>query len=513
MSKKIIFIGPSGAGKTTIRKIFFEGENSKKLLEYALEPTYGEESLILRLPGLNEDIGIFDLSGQENHRWLDTNENEIFIDSKIIIVVIDINTEFDLISDFIDKVAKVRDELSSKSMIYVLLHKIDLIDANELKKLKIKSKNSFSDKKLLKIMFTSLKKKYLVNTFSDFLVIMKSCLLEEDSDSALEFNVIDESLKIISIIKKEITISKKNLIEKLNRPEKLILYLLESLMKKNHIIIQKIENNEIITLTDFGRDYFSRIINSFSPIIDANSDLTYNSHDESLLLDNIPYFLGFIISDKDGRTLLNAESSESILHKILFSIKKADPTTISTDLDLIPMFISALEKFSIELNIHDLSGFDLSGSNLTLCVLSYDIYNVIIFMNPDVNFKPFETRIRNYFSNIFEEYTQLFNKALKTGQTDILSPIIEDAKNWLDNLNKSYKSMVINLEIIDIDHAKLLYEKIDNLYDNINQKFNITLDKIKKLKVNLMKAILEKDYDELKIISNHAKNLSLEYSI
>ena len=80
MSKKIIFIGPSGAGKTTIRKIFFEGENSKKLLEYALEPTYGEESLILRLPGLNEDIGIFDLAGQENHRWLETNENEIFID-------------------------------------------------------------------------------------------------------------------------------------------------------------------------------------------------------------------------------------------------------------------------------------------------------------------------------------------------------------------------------------------------------------------------------------------------
>ena len=49
-------------------KIFFEGESSSKLLEYALDPTYGEESLILRLPGLNEDVGIFDLAGQDSYR-------------------------------------------------------------------------------------------------------------------------------------------------------------------------------------------------------------------------------------------------------------------------------------------------------------------------------------------------------------------------------------------------------------------------------------------------------------
>ena len=110
-------------------------------------------------------------------------------------------------------------------------------------------------------------------------------------------------------------------------------------------------------------------------------------------------------------------------------------------------------------------------------------------------------------------FADLFNKTLKTGQTDILLPVSEEAKKWLGNLNKSYQNMVINLEIIDLKHGKLLYEQIDDLYDKINQKFSITLDKIKKLKVNLMKAILEKDYDDLKLISNHAKNLSLKYSI
>ena len=107
MTKKIIFVGPPGAGKTTLRKIFFEGESSTKLLEYALEPTFGEESLILRLPGLSQDVGIFDLAGQENERWLNTDEKAIFCDSKLILVIIDISTNFDDITAFIKKVIEI----------------------------------------------------------------------------------------------------------------------------------------------------------------------------------------------------------------------------------------------------------------------------------------------------------------------------------------------------------------------------------------------------------------------
>jgi adenylate kinase family enzyme len=47
MNKKIIFIGPPGAGKMTLRKIFFEGENLKELLEIGLEPTHGQETIFL----------------------------------------------------------------------------------------------------------------------------------------------------------------------------------------------------------------------------------------------------------------------------------------------------------------------------------------------------------------------------------------------------------------------------------------------------------------------------------
>ena len=38
------------------------------------------------------------------------------------------------------------------------------------------------------------------------------------------------------------------------------------------------------------------------------------------------------------------------------------------NLDLIPMFISALEKFSQEINISDLAGFKLKGIFFLICV-------------------------------------------------------------------------------------------------------------------------------------------------
>ena len=153
MSKKIIFVGPSGAGKTTLRKLFFEGENSNKLLEYALEPTYGEESLILRLPGINEDIGIFDLAGQENERWFSVDENSIFLDTKVILVIIDITAGLDEIITFIKRVIEVRNNLTPETMIYVLLHKIDLVSQKRIRDINAGIGGAFPVEKYIKFLF------------------------------------------------------------------------------------------------------------------------------------------------------------------------------------------------------------------------------------------------------------------------------------------------------------------------------------------------------------------------
>jgi hypothetical protein len=175
------------------------------------------------------------------------------------------------------------------------------------------------------------------------------------------------------------------------------------------------------------------------------------------------------------------------------------------------MFVSALEKFSLELNIQDLSGFVLEGSNLKLNIFGFEDYTVTFFMNPDINLHPIESKINNYFKNMFEKYKKDFDNAVLTGQIDQFFPLIKESKEWLSNLNRIYEEMIINLEIFDTESAKHLYSKMDELYNRVNLNYSLILEKIKKLKVNLMKAIIENDYDELKKTAQIIKELSSKY--
>jgi GTPase SAR1 family protein len=511
LSKKIIFVGPSGAGKTTLRKLFFEGENSNKLLEYALEPTYGEESLILRLPGINEDIGIFDLAGQENERWFSSDENSIFIETKVILVIVDISSSLDEIIEFIKKVLEVRENLTPETKVYVLLHKIDLVTQKQIRDVNAGIGVAFAEEKNIEFLFTSLKKEYFTQTFSYFIEIMKTCIADESSDESLIFNAIDESVKLIFLINEEMVIPTQSLHEKLNRPEKLIKYLVDSLVLKGHLQIKTIENQELVSLSDKGKDYFDTVLKSFSRTsfdrIQTELDLS-----ELALEKKLPPFIGAFIADKDGRTLITLELFENALKKYLITDIQHDPDVIPVDLDLIPMFVSALEKFSLELNIQDLSGFGLKGSNLGMHIFSYDKFTVTFFMNPNVNIEPVVYKIDNYFKNLFEEYKAEFDNSLTTGQIDPLFPLMDLGSEWLQKLNEAYNDMIIKLEIYDLENAQELYNKIDELFNRASMKYALTLERIKKLKVNLMKAILENDYEELKDIAQTTQDLSAKYT-
>ncbi len=510
MSKKVVFIGPSGAGKTTLRKIFFEGENSTKLLEYALEPTFGEESLILRLPGINEDIGIFDLAGQENERWLNSSDNSIFYETKILIVVIDSTASSDNNIDFIRKVIDVRNKLTPKTRIFLLIHKIDLISQKKIRDVNSAISTILPKDNSIKYYFTSLKKKYFTQILSNFIEIMKSCFIDESSEEALLFNVIDESIKLINLISKEIVINKKDLHEKLNRPANLISHLIDNLILKGHLKQETVNKQDLISLTEKGKNYYKDIIESFSTVdldsINSTADLS-----QFELEKEIPPIIGALIADKDGRNLLKIEIFENALEQFILKNDPSYAYNNKFDLDLIPMFISALEKFSLELNIQNLTGFGLKGTNLGMHIFSYDRLTVTVFLNPKVNIDPIAKKIENYFYNLFEEFETEFNLSLSTGQVDGLFPIMNLGRNWLEELNEYYNNLIINLEIYDLRSAQKLYSKIDELFERVKLKNVLTLERMKKLKVDLMKAILENDYQELKKIAQITQDLSVFY--
>ncbi|MFX0071875.1 MAG: hypothetical protein ACFFAO_12370 [Candidatus Hermodarchaeota archaeon] len=178
--------------------------------------------------------------------------------------------------------------------------------------------------------------------------------------------------------------------------------------------------------------------------------LKSTKYDESLVknideiknqIKNSP-FLGCFIADKDGKTLFKFEIFQGALD---FSIKwdtKNEARKSCLDIELIPMFISALERFSQEINIKDLPGFKLEGKNIKLETLfSFDNYSIIFILNPKVNLNLVKERIEKYFTYLFEVYKEDFGSKLKLSSIAFISHLELLGKLWLEDLNKNYLNL------------------------------------------------------------------------
>jgi len=149
------------------------------------------------------------------------------------------------------------------------------------------------------------------------------------------------------------------------------------------------------------------------PIIEESSD---NNPKLKLKEKKIPPFLGCMIADKFGKTLFIYELFNGSIDYFLKRNRENNKNKQDLDIALIPMFISALEAFSQEINIQELSGFKLKGTNMKVqTIFSFDEYTIIFFLNPKVNLKLVENRIKNYFSYLFEVYKNDFNNIVKMG--------------------------------------------------------------------------------------------------
>jgi len=166
-SKKVVFVGPPGTGKTTIKTVFFEMANPLKLLRNSLDPTRGINSSVYSLFDL--DLGVFDLAGQENENWL-KKDKDIFNQANLIVCVLDINRYLKENLEFIADLIEIYKELKLRNCsIVVLLHKIDLMDSLYLHH-KLKAIEDYVEKeknlnsKIL-VYTTSITKKYFLKTY------------------------------------------------------------------------------------------------------------------------------------------------------------------------------------------------------------------------------------------------------------------------------------------------------------------------------------------------------------
>lgn len=173
-----------------------------------------------------------------------------------------------------------------------------------------------------------------------------------------------------------------------------------------------------------------------------NAEIHDNLTEISPKKEIIPPFIGCLIADKDGKTLLRFEIFEGAL---CYFLKNTMDESLEEgfDLDLIPMFISAFERFSETINFKDLSGLNLMGSGLKMhSFFCFEKFTVTFFLNPKVQVKLISNIIKDFLKVLFKDNEPIFNNFyVKCTREDLIR--LEFTGNaWLNKINK-YLSYII----------------------------------------------------------------------
>jgi len=130
MATKITFIGKPEMGKTTIKKVIFEGEVPNELIIFPLEATIGIQYSVHEV--MNSKVSLIDAPGQSLPIIMEDEQKQIlaFGDSMAIIYIFDYPTWISDSQDIIDDVKKIyeiRKKHGFEAKIILFLHKIDLL--------------------------------------------------------------------------------------------------------------------------------------------------------------------------------------------------------------------------------------------------------------------------------------------------------------------------------------------------------------------------------------------------
>jgi len=170
---KVSLVGKPSMGKTTIKKVVFEGEDPSELVLFPLEATIGIKYSVHQF--MDSKVSLIDAPGQSLPIILQDEQKQLlaFGDASAIIYVFDYPTWISDSQDIIDDVRKIY-EINKKhefgAKIILFLHKIDLI----IKK-KIGTLLSFIRKQIIKqlalpeevpLYFTSLHPNLIYTTYN-----------------------------------------------------------------------------------------------------------------------------------------------------------------------------------------------------------------------------------------------------------------------------------------------------------------------------------------------------------
>lgn len=161
-----------------------------------------------------------------------------------------------------------------------------------------------------------------------------------------------------------------------------------------------------------------------------SGDINYGSN-------SIPNVIGFIIADKEGRKILDIELFHGAIEYYLRENLEPSQSSKKLDVDLLPMFISALEKFSGEFNMDDFSKLVLKGECLKMEAICFERYTVSVFTNPHFDTSNVRFALIEFLEGWFSSYCDVFERPFCKNSFEVLQSLKMNGITLLQRLNNA----------------------------------------------------------------------------
>ena len=493
MPKKIVLLGSPGVGKTTIKKICFEAENSSNLLENPLEPTYGNDLTLVDFEW--EKLAINDLSGQELQRWL-TLEPEVFLETDAILIFLDVSIDWSTQMQFAETLFKVLQDMSIKTKIVFLLHKIDLIsieDEEKLMNLMINLQRSSSYP--FEFFFTSIVGKYFPKFLDIFFEILFKLYVPDEVKAHIVQNSLARIYAMLDILVNrgetgEYSLMVENeLTPDIFSPIKEIMINLEFLSESDR------GDNRALHVEPKGISFYDFLKNYFSP---GTSHRKQKQPPKKSHVPSDPVF-GLLICDDIGRAVCILEITENQLLNLL----KSESNQPDSSVNFVSMFFSALFSFGSLIDFNGSSELLMKGPDITYYLCQVDVFYFLFFLNPITNENLLKDSLRRIAQVTVQEFRDLFDTFKETKE---ISPGIKDMIAFLQSQISDIIETATPLakqKVFDEIWARELFLDLDTLAKNPNSDF----DQVKLLKKQLLEGIVSKNVKALQKIETKIKKI------
>lgn len=455
---KIVFVGPGGVGKTTIRKIFFEQDNPIKLLEDSLEPTYGVETALY---DVGKQIAVHDLAGQQLDEWL-SDSDDVFTESDLIMLVLDATDPWEEQTRLIEKVIGLKRKCCNSAYYAVLFHKIDLLDEAGLQQLNQLRSENYDRFAGMHTFMTSIKREYFFDAFKTITSILRKTL----SLSGGEHERIFSKMMVLNQFINQNELVLDDLEEYLDEETTKIKEYVDELKEEGFLMFKESLNS--ISLSEKGKETLNTVRNRLV------------SHLESQEVLRESKVKGLIVSDHHGKTFLTYEAVPGFFAKLVSNEQ------YSQDPQFIAMFFSAVLDFGKTI---DKQGFKESfflGETFQISIISYqDIAGIFISEGLTIS-QDVRNSLRIFLTNFYAEFKP---------ELDIFRELngVQNVERLRDRLEKQFIELGSVLKHLGNNNQReISEEKIIDLYMDLESK-GISIETNERIKDLLFKYTVSRD--------------------